>query len=120
MFKKAALIFTVLTSLTMANARAIDYELVNGSGHVIAQIGARMTIKRVDQSSIRVKWIAHYGSRDGGVHNTSHAAAFYVTAKTVFLGGTRANAVAGAVVHIIYHFEGDHAIADTVQFIAGS
>jgi hypothetical protein len=113
---KAALIFTVLASLT-ANIKAIDYALLNGSGHVMTSIGARMTIKQVDSNSIRVKWNSKFKAHDGGNHFTAHATSFYLTSKTIFSGGTSANIVVGAVVHITYHFEGDHTVADTVQFV---
>jgi hypothetical protein len=116
MFKKVALILTVVTSLAIANAKAYDSAFSNASGHAFAHIGNPMTIERVDQSSIRVQWTAHYRSHDAGSHNTSHEATFYLSAKTVFSGGTQANAVKGATVHVTYHFEGGRAVADTVTF----
>jgi hypothetical protein len=118
MFKKAALIFTVLVSLALAGAKAIDPALVTGAGHEITQTGSPMTIIRVDQSSIRVHFVGHHQDSDGAVHYTSRVVTFYLTDKTIFSRGIRANAVVGSVVHITYHFEGDHTIADTVQFIA--
>jgi hypothetical protein len=118
MFKQAALIFTVLVSLALAGAKAIDPGLVTGAGHVITQTGSPMTIIGVDQSSIRVHFVGHHQRSDGAVRFTSRIVTFYLTDQTVFSRGTRANAVLGAVVHITYHFEGDHTIADTVQFIA--
>jgi hypothetical protein len=114
--RKLILILTALASLTIANAKAYDSAFSNASGHAFAHIGNLMTIERVDQSSIRVQWTAHYRSHDAGSHNTSHEVTFYLTDKTVFSGGTQANAVKGATVHVAYHFEGGRAVADTVTF----
>jgi hypothetical protein len=114
MFKKAALIFTVLASLAMTNAKAIDYAFTDGKGKVRTSINAVMTIDRADQSTISTHWESHWKMKQ-----KHHEVTFHLTSKTAFSGGTQANAVVGAAVHITYHFEGDRAIADTVQFVAG-
>ena len=117
MFKKAALIFTALAGLTMANVKAYDSGFISGAGKVIRQISVPATIKRVNQNGILVHWTGSWWSRyGGGTQYMSHEATIYLTAKTVFSGGTRANVVAGAVMHVRYHFEGGHAIADSIRF----
>ena len=117
MFRKAILLLTAATSLTIANVYAIDPAFTYGNGNLITHIPQPLAIERADQSSIRARWVRHSPSRGGGTREIAAEATFYLTDKTSFSGGTRAEAVKGRQVHITYHFEGDRAIADTVTFI---
>jgi hypothetical protein len=116
MFKKAALILTAI-SLTIANIYAIEPGLVGGRGNLLTHIDEPLTILSADQSSVRASWERHLPKRSGGTITLKQEATFYLTGKTAFSGGTKADAVRGRKVHITYHFDGDHAIADTVTFI---
>jgi hypothetical protein len=118
MFKKGILILTAVASLTIANVYAIDATFRDFWGHTITQINQTLTILSADQNSIRATWQDAYNakavSEAGGIHRE---AAFYLTNKTSFSGGSRSDAVKGRKIHIAYHFEGDRAVADTITFV---
>src|SRR6516162_9867130 len=113
MFKKTTLILTTLASLTIANVDAYDPAFTNGPGKVITHIPAA-TVERTDQNSLLIHWTRHWVSRKHlGTHTRSQEATVYLTDKTTFSGGSRADLAKGRKVHIIYHFEGNRTIADT-------
>ena len=117
MFKKAALILTAIASLTIANAYAIDAEFRDFYGHPITQINQTLTILSADQNSVHASWKNAYNPKAVAEGTINLAAAFYLTNKTIFSGGSRSAAVKGRKIHITYHFEGDRAVADTITFV---
>jgi hypothetical protein len=119
MFKKAALILTAIASLTIANTYALPAAFQDFYGHPITQINQTLTILNVDQNSIHASWKSPYdGGHKAVAEGTINSeAAFYLTNKTSFSGGSRSDAVKGRKIHITYHFEGDRAIADTITFV---
>jgi hypothetical protein len=116
MFKKAALILTAIASLTIANTYALPAAFQDFYGHPITQINQTLTILSVDQNSIHASWKSAYKPNltDTAI---SHEAAFYLTNKTSFSGGSRSDAVKGRKIHITYHFVGESAVADTITFV---
>jgi len=117
MFKKAALILTVIASLTSANTYALPAVFQDFWGHPITQINETLTILSVDQNSIHASWKEVYNPKGVAASLITHEAAFYLTNKTSFSGGSRSDAVKGRKIHITYHFEGDRAVADTITFV---
>ena len=117
MFKKAALILTAIASLTIANTYALPAAFRDFYGHPITQINQTLRILSVDQNSIHASWKSAYNPKDISDSSIAHEAAFYLTNKTSFSGGSRSDAVKGRKIHITYHFEGDRAVADTITFV---
>jgi hypothetical protein len=76
-----------------------------------------LTILSVDQNSIHASWKSAYNPKDISDSSIAHEAAFYLTNKTSFSGGSRSDAVEGRKIHITYHFEGDRPVADTITFV---
>ena len=116
MFKKAALILTAIASLTIANTYALPAAFQDLYGHPITQINQTLTILSADQNSIHASWKSAYNPKAGDTA-ISHEAAFYLSNKTSFSGGSRSDAVKGRNIHITYHFQGDSAVADTITFV---
>jgi hypothetical protein len=83
----------------------------------MTQINQTLTILSADQNSIHASWKSPFHSVGVAEGEISSEAAFYLTNKTIFSGGSRSAAVKGRKIHITYHFEGDRAVADTITFV---
>jgi hypothetical protein len=117
MFTRTVLMLMAVARLTMANVEAYDSGFISGSSKVIRRIDVPTTIKRVTENGIVIHWTGSWWSRYGGTQYMSHEGTVYLTDKTTFSGGTRANVVVGAVIHVRYHFEGGRAIATSIRFL---
>jgi hypothetical protein len=116
MFKKAALILIAIASLTITNVYATDSAFLDPEGRAMTHINKTLTIQHADQSSIRARWVDEF-TFENRMFSFVHEATFYLTSKTAFSGGSRSDAVKGRKVHIIYHFEGDRAVSDTITAV---
>jgi hypothetical protein len=115
--RKTIALLTAIASLTTADAIGQDGIFTNNNGRLLTSLPT-VKIVSANQSAIRIQWRHHrVVPMSDFIDTRSFEGTVYLTNKTVFLHGTMADAAKGQRIRIIFHYEGNRAIADSIKFI---